>query len=627
MALSTYSCFCFTRKFKNGEIQPVEDVRAAFEAYADGVGSGGGSTMSSEGFRRFLMDQQGEKGISLAEAGKLMDRVHAEKEVGGATKHLIGRIVKASSSVFFTIDDFYHFLFLDDVNPPINQAVHQDMSAPLSHYYIFTGHNSYLTGNQLSSDSSDKPIIKALLRGVRVIELDMWPNSTKDNVEILHGRTLCSPVGMLTCLQSIKKYAFEASPYPLIITLEDHLTPDLQTKVAHMIKETFGDLLFVPTDEPMKEFPSPNELQKRIIISTKPPKEYLESKDMSRNESQNIGKKVSNTKESQTGDTSMKDSNKVESNLKSLLKQEEEYEREASDSKSEDESEDEEEEEPKLQKNTSNNQYKNLITIQAGKPKGHTKDALKVDPDKVRRLSLSEQKLAKATTNHCADLIRFTQRNIVRVFPKGTRVRSTNYKPILAWTHGAQMVAFNMQGYGKQLNLMQGFFKANGGCGYVKKPDFLMKTGPNGEVFDPNATLHIKQTLKVKVYTGNGWSADFSKKHFDTYSPPDFYTKIAIDGVPADSQKKKTKVREDDWVPVWDEEFSFPLTVPELAILRIEVKDYDMSEKHDFAGQACLPVSELRPGIRSVPLYDKKGKKYNSVRLLMRFKFVSNVER
>lgn len=45
-------------------------------------------------------------------------------------------------------------------------------------------------------------------------------------------RTLTAPVSLIKCLRSIKEYAFVASPYPVIITLEDHLTPDLQAKVA-----------------------------------------------------------------------------------------------------------------------------------------------------------------------------------------------------------------------------------------------------------------------------------------------------------------------------------------------------------------------------------------------------------
>jgi len=44
---------------------------------------------------------------------------------------------------------------------------------------------------------------------------------------------------------------------------------------------------------------------------------------------------------------------------------------------------------------------------------------------------------------------------------------------------------------------MHGMFRGNGGCGYVKKPDILLKAGPNNEVFDPEANLPVKTTLKV----------------------------------------------------------------------------------------------------------------------------------
>lgn len=45
---------------------------------------------------------------------------------------------------------------------------------------------------------------------------------------------------------------------------------------------------------------------------------------------------------------------------------------------------------------------------------------------------------------------------------------------------------------------MEGMFRANGGCGYVKKPDILM-TGPDNEVFSPKAKSPVKKTLKVHL--------------------------------------------------------------------------------------------------------------------------------
>lgn len=101
---------------------------------------------------------------------------------------------------------------------------------------------------------------------------------------------------------------------------------------------------------------------------------------------------------------------------------------------------------------------------------------------------------------------------------------------------------------------MQGMFKANGGCGYVKKPHFLLNVGDNNEVFDPQKELEVKTVLKVckcnrvfppiskffyvrqcstfllnkqvKVYMGEGWHHDFRHTDFDPFSPPDFFTRV-----------------------------------------------------------------------------------------------------
>ncbi|XP_004500490.1 phosphoinositide phospholipase C 2 isoform X1 [Cicer arietinum] len=588
----TYSvCFCCRRRFKLGVSEAPPEIREFFHRYCDENG-----IMTASHLRRFLTEVQREEKITEEETQAIID----------GHKHL---------SIFhrrgLNLESFFKFLFSDD-NPPLlpSRGVHQDMTLPLSHYYIYTGHNSYLTGNQLSSDCSDAPIINALQRGVRVIELDIWPNDSKEDIHVLHGRTLTTPVALIKCLRSIKEYAFVASEYPVVITLEDHLTPDLQAKVAKMVTQTFGDILFCPSSESLKEFPSPESLKKRIIISTKPPKEYLEAKE---------GKEKGESQRGKPSDDEEAWGKEVPSLRGGTIA---DYKQNSGDDEDDlTEEDDDLDEAEKLGQNGSD-EYRRLIAIHAGKPKGGLEEGLKVDPDKVRRLSLSESQLEKAAETYGKEIVRFTQRNILRVYPKGTRITSSNYNPLIGWMHGAQMVAFNMQGYGRSLWLMQGMFKANGRCGFVKKPDFLLKTGPNNEVFDPKAPLPVKTTLKVTVYIGEGWYYDFKHTHFDQFSPPDFYARVGIAGVPFDTTMKKTKSIEDNWLPSWNEVFEFPLSVPELALLRIEVHEYDMSEKDDFGGQTCLPVSELRSGIRAVPLHSRKDVKYNNVKLLMRFEFI-----
>ncbi|RZC78237.1 hypothetical protein C5167_002455 [Papaver somniferum] len=355
------------------------------------------------------------------------------------------------------------------------------MTAPLSHYFIYTGHNSYLTGNQISSKCSDVPIIQALQKGVRVIELDLWPNSSKDNIDVVHGWTLTTRIDLIKCLRSIKEYAFVASPYPVVITLEDHLTPDLQSKVAKMITETYGKMLFNPAKEGSAESHSPESLKYRILISTKPPKKRQEPKDI---------------KEMEMGSHHQKD---------------EPWGEEVSD----------------LEK--------------SHKPKKDREENEDSDDGGESALQL---------------------------------IAPPKYEALIA-IHGAKRIW----------------------------------------------KVTLDDARNVNLYMGEGWHLDFKHTHFDLFSPPDFYTKIGIAGVKCDSVLMQTETINDDWTPVWDQEFVFPLSVPELALLRVEVHESDPTGKDDFGGQTCLPVSELRAGIRAVPLYSRKGEKYKSVKLLMKFEF------
>ena len=85
----------------------------------------------------------------------------------------------------------YSFLRSKDnsaINPE-HETVFQDMTQPLSHYFINSSHNTYLEGDQLRGKSSTDAYVRAFLQGCRCVEIDCWDDSKtniKNRIEFLH---------------------------------------------------------------------------------------------------------------------------------------------------------------------------------------------------------------------------------------------------------------------------------------------------------------------------------------------------------------------------------------------------------------------------------------------------------
>ena len=62
--------------------------------------------------------------------------------------------------------------------------------------------------------------------------------------------------------------------------------------------------------------------------------------------------------------------------------------------------------------------------------------------------SLSETTMNKVLKQGAGDLIKHNKTHLIRLYPKGTRVSSSNYLPHRYWAAGAQLVAINWQTFG-----------------------------------------------------------------------------------------------------------------------------------------------------------------------------------
>ncbi|XP_075717641.1 1-phosphatidylinositol 4,5-bisphosphate phosphodiesterase eta-1 isoform X1 [Rhinoderma darwinii] len=157
-----------------------------------------------------------------------------------------------------------------DIFNPLHCEIYQDMEQPLSNYYIASSHNTYLTGDQLLSQSKVDMYAWVLQDGCRCIEVDCWDGPDGEPV-VHHGYTLTSKIPFKDVVEAINKHAFVKNEYPVILSIENHCNIQQQRKIAQYLKEIFGDKLdlsSIPLGE-NKQLPSPLNLKGKILVKGK----------------------------------------------------------------------------------------------------------------------------------------------------------------------------------------------------------------------------------------------------------------------------------------------------------------------------------------------------------------------
>ncbi|XP_031622948.1 1-phosphatidylinositol 4,5-bisphosphate phosphodiesterase classes I and II [Contarinia nasturtii] len=531
-----------------------------------------------------------------------------------------------------SLDGFLRYLMSDD-NPVMALSkldLCDDMEQPLSHYFINSSHNTYLTGHQLTGKSSVEIYRQVLLAGCRCVELDFWNSRTEEPV-IVHGYTFVPDIFAKDVLEAIAESAFKTSELPVILSFENHCNPRQQAKIANYCREIFGDMLL---DTPLEshplesnvELPPPSLLKGKIIIKNKKKHHHHHHhhhhKKSTQNNLNNSNTGNSNTQQSTIPPTIDEESTNVPTgngdaiHHAPMLQNVRQSSKESTGSSSDDSSSDDE-----STQTGATNVPTVLGTLQAEKV-NHQKESeagaeisalvnyvqpvhftsFEVSEKKNRCYEMSSFDEKQATTllkERPIEFVNYNKHQLSRVYPAGTRFDSSNFMPQLFWNAGCQLVALNYQTLDLAMQLNLGIFEYNQRAGYLLKPEFMRRKDRRLDPFaESTVDGIIAGTVSITVLSGQF----LSDKKVGCYVEVDMF------GLPADTVRKKFRtrsVRDNALNPIFDDEpFVFKKVVlPELASIRIAAYE----EGGKFIGHRVLPVIGLCPGYKHVTLRTELG--------------------
>ncbi|XP_075781803.1 1-phosphatidylinositol 4,5-bisphosphate phosphodiesterase beta-1 isoform X3 [Pelodiscus sinensis] len=492
-----------------------------------------------------------------------------------------------------SVDGFMRYLSGEEngVVPPEKLDLNEDMSQPLSHYFINSSHNTYLTAGQLAGSSSVEMYRQVLLSGCRCVELDCWKGRTAEEEPVItHGFTMTTEISFKEVIEAIAECAFKTSPFPILLSFENHVdSPKQQAKMAEYCRLIFGDALLM---DPLEKYPlesgvplpSPMDLMHKILVKNK--KKSQKSADGS--SKKKVAEQASNTCSDASSGFEPSSPGAGEAEIES----------------DDDDDDDDDCKKSSMDEGTAGREamateeMSNLVNyVQPVKF-----ESFEISNKRNKSFEMSsfvETKGLEQLTKSPVEFVEYNKRQLSRIYPKGTRVDSSNYMPQVFWNAGCQLVALNFQTVDLSMQINMGMYEYNGKSGYRLKPEFMRRPDKHFDPFTESIVDGIvANTLSVKIISGQF----LSEKKIGTYVEVDMF------GLPVDTRRKalKTKTSQGNAInPVWEEEpiVFKKVVLPSLACLRIAVYE----EGGKFIGHRILPVSAIRPGYHYICLRNERN--------------------